>query len=169
MGELLGLACAVAYSVDIIIVNVLVRPGEVARVTAGQFFVVAGIAVITTLALPQGRSSLAPARMVQLLSDPKIGVNVSLMAVLVSMGAFGLQFRFQPYLDPTRAALLYLLEPIFASIYAWIATGRRLDAKGMSGAGMILLANVLVELLQARQRTRQGILADAGSGAAIVD
>jgi drug/metabolite transporter (DMT)-like permease len=174
LGELLGLACAVSYSVDIIAVNALVRPGDAARVTAGQFLVVGIIAAITCLFLPAGGSSLAPARVVDLMSHRAIGLNVTLLAVLASCGAFGLQFRFQPALDPTRAALLYLLEPIFACIVAGFLTGRWLDTKGTIGAVMILLANVLVELLQARRRSAgdaDATITDAGAGAgpAIVD
>src|SRR2546423_14000811 len=78
LGEILGLVCAVSYSVDIIAVNMLVRPGEVGRVTAGQFIVVGAIAAIATLALPHGLGSMAPARGVELLSEQKIGVEVAL-------------------------------------------------------------------------------------------
>ncbi|HYO09527.1 MAG TPA: EamA family transporter, partial [Tepidisphaeraceae bacterium] len=88
-------------------------------------------------------------------------------AVLASMGAFGLQFRFQPRIDPTRAALLYLVEPIFALAYAGIVSGRRLSAVGMLGAAMILVANVLAEVLQSRKRTI--VEEPAALGAPVID
>jgi drug/metabolite transporter (DMT)-like permease len=172
LGELLGLACAVSYSFDIIAVNALVRPGDAVRVTVGQFLVVAIITAVTCLFLHAGPRSLAPSRVVDLMLHRAIGLNVVLLAMMASCGAFGLQFRFQPYLDPTRAALLYLLEPIFAFIVAGVLTGRWLDARGTIGAVMILLANVLVELLQARRRSAgdsdAAAMTDAGAGAAIV-
>ena len=151
-GELLGLACAVSYAVDIIAVNLLVRPGDASKVTGGQFIVVAIITIAITAFLPGGVSALSPPQIVQLMSHPQVGVHVALMAVFVSMGAFGLQFRFQPHIDPTRAALLYLMEPIFASIYAWLAAGRGLTPSQMLGAALILAANLLVEMLQARKK-----------------
>lgn len=166
-GEMLGLACAVAYSVDIVAVNLLVRPADVARVTAGQFFVVGAICLIALLLLPGGRASVTPTRAMDLLGHSAIGANVALLAVLASMGAFGLQFRFQPRIDPTRAALLYLVEPIFALAYAWIVTGRRLTAVGMLGAAMILVANVLAEVLQSRKRTI--VEEPAALGAPVID
>jgi drug/metabolite transporter (DMT)-like permease len=153
LGELLGLGCAIVYSADIIAVNLLVKPGDVAKVTGGQFFFVAAVSVITLLLIPGGRASLSPAQAGELLRHAEIGVHVALLAVLVSMGAFGIQFTFQPHLDPSRAALIYLFEPIFASAYAWVATGRRLDAVGMIGAALILVANVIVEFLQSRKRS----------------
>jgi drug/metabolite transporter (DMT)-like permease len=155
LGEALGLACAVAYSIDIIMVNYLVKPGEATKITGGQFLVVGFITLVTTLLLPRGAESLSPGRIVELFSVPQISVNVALMAVFVSMGAFGLQFRFQPHIDPTRAALLYLMEPIFASMYAWIVAGRGLTRTEMLGAGLILAANLMVEALQARKRRQE--------------
>ena len=152
VGELLGLACAVAYSADIIAVNYLVRPGEAVKITGGQFIVVGAITAVTLLFLRGGPQSLSPDRLIDLMSHPPIGLNVALLTVLVSMGAFGLQFRFQPHIDPTRAALLYLMEPIFASMYAWAVAGRGLSGVEMIGAAMILAANLMVEALQARRR-----------------
>jgi drug/metabolite transporter (DMT)-like permease len=84
----------------------------------------------------------------------------------VTVGAFGLQTHFQPRLDPTRAALLYLAEPIFAATYAWIVAGSALSTTACAGAGLILAANALVEVIQSRRKPRT---ADAGSGAAVID
>ena len=88
--------------------------------------------------------------------------------ILVTVGAFGLQTHFQPHIDPTRAALLYLVEPIFASLYAWLATGRGLSPLAAAGAGLILIANVLVELIQSKTVRQTGQI-DAGAGAAVLD
>jgi drug/metabolite transporter (DMT)-like permease len=167
MGELLGLACAVAYSVDIIAVGMLATPQNAVRITAGQFLVVAAITTLVCLILPGGRESLTPHRVIEFMSSRQIGLNVLLLAVLVTMGAFGLQFQFQPRLDPTRAALLYLMEPIFASLYAYLARGSRMSGLAIAGAGLILAANLLVELWQSRG-TREA-KADAGMGAAVID
>ena len=166
-GELLGLACAFAYSFEIIGVNLLLDRQNFVRVTAGQFLVVAMVSFVTVTVLPHGPSTLAPPRIISLMSLPEIGVHVTLLAVLVSMGSFGIQFRFQPDLDPTRATLIYLVEPIFASAYAWIATGRRLSTTGICGAGMILAANVIVEVLQKRKRAMAE--EPAAVGPAVID
>jgi drug/metabolite transporter (DMT)-like permease len=95
-------------------------------------------------------------------------MNLVLMVILVTVGAFGLQTHFQPRIDPTRAALLYLMEPIFASVYAWLVTGRGLSPLVAAGAGLILFANLLVELIQAKNVRETGQI-DAGSGAAVLD
>jgi drug/metabolite transporter (DMT)-like permease len=168
IGEMLALGCAVLFSLHLISVNLIVEHDDPARMAAGQFFTVAAITAITCLFLGGGPHSLRPATALAWLTAPQIGVNLILMVILVTVGAFGLQTHFQPRLDPTRAALLYLMEPIFASAYAWVATGRGLSPLAAAGAGLILVANVLVELIQSKNARETGQI-DAGTGAAILD
>jgi drug/metabolite transporter (DMT)-like permease len=156
IGEMLGLVCAVLYSVDIIAVDALLTPENAARITAGQFLVVALVTAGICLLVPGGASSLEPSQIAHWMAWKPVGLNVVLLAVLVTMGAFGLQFRFQPRIDPTRAALLYLMEPVFASAFAFAVRGSRLSTLAMLGAGLILIANLLVERLEARRRPGRG-------------
>jgi drug/metabolite transporter (DMT)-like permease len=79
-----------------------------------------------------------------------------------TMTAFGLMFYFQPKLDPTHAALIYLAEPVFAALYAYVAVGRALSIIALLGAGLILAANVLVEVLARRPR-RSSVTAVMGT------
>jgi hypothetical protein len=90
-----------------------------------------------------------------------------LLVVIATMTAFGLMFYFQPKLDPTRAALVYLGEPIFAALYAYVAVGRALSAVALVGAGLILAANVLVELMgwHQKRRARRAFLRPSGAPA----
>ena len=85
----------------------------------------------------------------------------SYWSVVSTMIAFGLMFYFQPKLDPTRAALIYLAEPIFAALYAYMAVGRTLSTIALLGAGLILAANVLVEILERRSKRSTGTGAHA--------
>ncbi len=159
-GELLSLGCAVGFSINIITINKFVTAENAMPTTAGQFLVLAIICAIACLFFPHGVESFGPMRVAALLSHREVWFNIALMVVFVSMGAFGLQFRFQPRIDPSRAALLYLAEPIFASVYAWIATGRGMTSRAIVGAAIMLVANALVEILQSRRAVVPGGCAD---------
>jgi drug/metabolite transporter (DMT)-like permease len=171
LGEVLGMACAVIFSMHLISVNLVVEHDDPARMAPGQFLAVALITGVVCLFLGKGPQSLWPPRLVQLATASGVGMNLLWMVLLVTIGAFGLQTHFQQHLDPTRAALLYLCEPVFAAAYAWLAAGRTLGAVAAAGAGLILAANVLVELLQARWRRSADAppALDAGAGAAVID
>ena len=167
VGEALGLACAVLFSLHIIAINIVVTRDDPARVAPGQFFTVGVVCAVTCLFVERGPEALLPGRSIELALHADARWNLLLMIVLVTICAFGLQTHFQPRIDPTRAALLYLVEPIFAAAYAWIFAGRGLAAIAAAGAGLILAANVMVEMIQSRRRSRP--LMDAGQGPAIVD
>lgn len=170
IGEVLGLVCAVLFSMHLISVNLVVEHDDPARMAPGQFFTVALITAITCLFLPRGVDALAPMQALHLVRVPEIGINLVLMIVLVTVGAFGLQTHFQPRLDPTRAALLYLVEPVFAAAYAWIVGGHKLATPALAGAALILAANAMVEVIQSRRgKTAQPPTIDPGSGPAIID
>jgi drug/metabolite transporter (DMT)-like permease len=84
-------------------------------------------------------------------SERDIWLNVVLLAAFPTLGAFSLLNLYQPKLDPTRAALIYLVEPVVAAVFAWLAAGRAMDVMTLAGAGLILAANALVEILTARK------------------
>jgi drug/metabolite transporter (DMT)-like permease len=151
-GEALGLACALAFSLYLLAVNAASKWEHAWRMSAGQFLVV-GILCFATAALLGGRQGIGGAAMARAFTSGRdMWLNVLLLTAFPTLGAFSLLNHYQPKLDPTRAALIYLIEPIVAAAYAWVAAGRALDAMTLAGATLILAANGLVEVLSARGR-----------------
>ncbi len=48
--------------------------------------------------------------------------------------------------------MIYLCEPIFAVIYAYLEQHRTLSFVQLAGAALIIGANVIVELLESRKK-----------------
>jgi drug/metabolite transporter (DMT)-like permease len=149
-GELLGLACSVAFSVYILAVNAIV-PHEVSwRITGGQFITTGAMCFAACALTPHGMANLHPAMMARILADRVVWQNLALLAIFPTIAAFGLLTHFQPRIDATRATLIYLIEPIVAAAYAAVAVHHGLSWKAAEGAALILIANVMVELLSSR-------------------
>jgi drug/metabolite transporter (DMT)-like permease len=70
-------------------------------------------------------------------------VGVVYLATLCSVGALGLQVFAQRFTSSARASLLYLTEPIFAALMAWLFAGLGMSVWEMVGAGAILLSLVV--------------------------
>jgi len=74
-------------------------------------------------------------------------------SVFATAYAFWAMTNFQNRTTPTRAALIYTLEPVFAAIFSiWLA-GDRLTTLGWCGGGMIVFGMIVAEtwpLMQAR-------------------
>lgn len=149
-GEVLGLACSFTYGVYILVVNAVVARDVPWRVTGGQFLVVAAMCFMACTLMPGGASHLRLAVQVQVLSQREVWQDLLLLAIFPTITAFGLLTHYQPRLDPTRAALLYLVEPVVAAAYAAVAVHHTPGRLAAVGAALILAANVLVELLSAR-------------------
>jgi drug/metabolite transporter (DMT)-like permease len=155
LGEALGLACAFTFSLYVLAVNAVAKTEDGWRMSAGQFLVV-GLACFVACAFVEGRQSLWPdAGAAVLRSSPAVWRNVLLLTLFPTIGAFSLLNHFQPKLDPTRAALIYLVEPVVAAAYARATVGRAFDPLTLAGAGLILVANVFVELLSARRPAKE--------------
>ena len=164
VGEALGLGCAFAFSVYLLRVNAVAHAEDAWRMTAGQFLVVGVVCFVTCVAF-EGRSTLRPGPSIGVLtSSPAVWRNVLLLTVFPTLGAFTLLNHYQPKLDPTRAALIYLLEPVVAAAYAWLAVGRTVGAIAGAGAALILVANILVEMLSPKQSSASGGGAPADTG-----
>jgi drug/metabolite transporter (DMT)-like permease len=151
-GEMLGLACAVLFSAHMIALGEVGRRDSPWQMAVGQFLSVGIASAAACLFVSHGSATLTLQAQWAIFTKAGIWLSVVLLVVIATMTAFGLMFYFQPKLDPTRAALIYLAEPIFAALYAYVAVGRTLSAVAFLGAGLILAANVLVEWLERRRR-----------------
>jgi len=66
--------------------------------------------------------------------------------LLSTLAALYLQNRYQGYTTPSRAALIFAAEPVFAAFFSWLAIGECLTGSAIPGAGLILAAVLMVEL-----------------------
>jgi len=80
------------------------------------------------------------------LAQPAIARDVILLTVFCSVLATYLFTVYQPRLTPARAALIYLLEPVFATCFSMTIGHDHLTARLALGGGFILLGNVIVEM-----------------------
>ena len=71
-------------------------------------------------------------------------------ATLATVATFWLQARFQGQTTAQRAALVFALEPVFATAFAWLLLGETIGWIGAFGAVLVLGAVLGVELVGSR-------------------
>ena len=129
VGDLLVLLSAVFWAAQIILVDCYGR---------GDPLVFAFFETIPTLAffVPDAITGLRP-----------IGHEVLLwsfyLALACSDAAFTLQALGQRYVSPAAAAVVLLLEPVFAAMFAYVLLGELMMPVQAAGAGLIVLAMFL--------------------------
>ncbi len=65
------------------------------------------------------------------------------LGTVCTVGAFSLQAYGQRYVPPEVAALIYLLEPVFAAVFAWAMLGEVMTSLQIAGAVLIFLAMII--------------------------
>lgn len=118
-----------------------------ARLTILQFAVTAAAGFFTYgLTALMGLSTPEPS----LSWQPKVIVALAYTTILASVLAMLLQTHYQRYTTPVRATFIYALEPVFASIIAWIVLQERLSPSELFGAGLIVSGSLLAQLPRRR-------------------
>lgn len=136
-GDWWTLACAAIYAVYMVKLDDYLARSPYQVVLYGQM---ATAAVLAFAASP-------------LIETPKLVVTalsirtIVLLSLGATAGALYLQNRYQSRTTPTRAALIFLAEPVFAAGFSYLLLHEVLPLRGYFGAGLIIGGILLSELL----------------------
>ena len=135
-GDALVLGCAVAFATHILLLGRYAprlssyRLAIVQMVTAGVAGLVwAGVA--GDLVVP---------------GSADVWVALAITSVAASAAAFLIQTRAQREVSPTRTAIIFTMEPVFAGLFGFLLAGERLSARGWLGAGLIRAGMLIAEV-----------------------
>ena len=142
LGEILTVICAVFFALHIIYTQKITQQVEPIGVTQTSFLVVAIGSMLLLFAIGGGRS-LEQWEMVF-----KDGVFLQVLCLGLGGSLFCLLLLnlYQRYLHPIQAAIIYALEPVWATIYG---LGLGLDDWSwwiLLGGGALFLGNIVVEI-----------------------
>lgn len=147
-GDLLVVICSVFVALHIIGLDAFTKGYDARALTFVQIATMAVLGCIGSLAFE-------PTSWPQTWSSSLIFAFV-ITAVFATAYAFWAMTTFQNRTTPTRAALIYTLEPVFAAIFSvWLA-GDRLTTIGWVGGAMIVVGMIVAEIwpfLRARRLT----------------
>ena len=135
-GDLMVLGCALAFAVQITIIDRLAGSVDGFRLNCVQSIVVASLSFPCML----------------LTETIDIGNILScwgplLFAGILSMGlAYSLQIVGQKHLEPTTASLIMSLESVFAVIGGWWLLGERMTPWELTGCGLVFAAVIISQI-----------------------
>jgi drug/metabolite transporter (DMT)-like permease len=147
-GDGLTLLSSMIFAVQILLLDRLGRRARSSYLSIG-FFTVSAVsaAVIAVFGSAAGPGIDAWLRWTgSMLGNQRVLIELGILTVFPTVLAFHLMNVYQPRVSASRAALIYLLEPVFGAAFS-VAWG--LDKVGwglLIGGAFILGGNVLVEL-----------------------
>lgn len=135
LGDTLVLACAVAWTVQILLVDRYASTLDPIRLACVEFLACGVIATILALVTER---------------DPFVGTMAAaiplLYAAVLSTGVgFTLQMLAQRDTKPSTAALIMALEAVFALAAGILVLGERMDARAMVGCALMLAGIVIAQ------------------------
>lgn len=136
MGDLLVLACAVAFSFHILVIDYFSPKVDGVKLSCIQFFTCAVLSAIGML----------------LFEEPKLPQILAawvpiLYAGVMSCGvAYTLQIIGQKGMNPTVASLILSLESVVSLLAGWVILGQKLSKRELAGCALAFVAIILVQL-----------------------
>ena len=141
-GDLLTVGCAVLFTFHILALGYYSRRMAFGWLTLLQIGTCAGIALVSFWWVET--PVLRPNR--------QVFIAIAVTSLLATALAFTVQTWAQRYTSPTRTALIFALEPVFAWATSFVMTNEVLSRRAAIGALCILAGILLVELKPIRGR-----------------
>jgi drug/metabolite transporter (DMT)-like permease len=135
-GDGLELLCALAFAAHILATGRAAAHHHVGALLAVQL----GVCGLTCLALALAGGQL------ELPRGGTVWSALLVTALVASALGFFVQTFAQRHAPPARTALILALEPAFAGLFGWLLADDRLSPVAWSGAALILIAIVAVEV-----------------------
>ena len=135
-GDLLVLGCSVAYAFHILLLGHFSRRMSYETLAINQIATGALVGGLTFWWIETPR----------LTWTPQVVAALAVTSLFATALAFSIQSWAQQFTTPTRTALIFSLEPVFAWITSFVIAGELLTVRGAFGAMLILGGILFVEL-----------------------
>ncbi|GAB4301377.1 MAG: DMT family transporter [Desulfuromonadia bacterium] len=143
-GDLISTLCALMIAIHILTVSKVLKDDDLFLVSLIQFGVVSLMAAAVALLSGDLHATFSPAAM----------GSVLYCAIFPTVLCFTLQNRYQRYVSPTRAGLVYTLDPVWAILFGALFLGERLTPLEWFGCGLIFAALTLPPSIRHLQERR---------------
>ena len=135
-GDLLILGCALSFAAQILLVSQFSRHIEPLTLAVGQIATVAVLGWLATFFVD--RQFLQP--------TGTVWFAAGFTGILATAFAFWAQANAQRTITPTRTALIFATEPVFAALFSYLLIGEQLTTRVIIG-GVFILAGMLISEL----------------------
>lgn len=139
-GDALVLLCAIAFALQIIAVGKYAPTYPALPLAAIQLLTVGALSTVAMVGTNEGTTA----------SFASMGLSAVWSALLIciflaTILAYFAQTAFQKFTTPTRTALIFSMEPVFAAVAAVLWAGERLTALELIGCALILAGMLVAE------------------------
>jgi len=144
-GDTLILLCAISFALHILAVGKFTTTADPLQLTIIQ---------IAFVSIASGLCSLLTERNMPIILNTDVWIAIIVTAVFATAAAFLIQNVVQKFTTPTRTALIFTMEPVFAALYSVLIGGEHLPANVLAGCALIFAGMVMAEVKIGRRKDR---------------
>jgi drug/metabolite transporter (DMT)-like permease len=135
LGDGLTLVCAIMFALYIVYLDMFTQSHDVVQLTFLQFLTTALLAAVGAgLEFPHLQWTV------------NLAFALGYLAILATLYTLFIQTKYQKDTTPTRAAIIFSIEPVFAAVFAYLILGEIIGAVGVLGGGLIVAGLLVSEL-----------------------
>ena len=138
IGEFLTLICAILFALQIIFTGKFSKEVNVFLLVLFQLITVTILSLVFSLTLDNVTFDLN--------YDYTFFKAIIITAIFATVYAFLIQTYMQQFTTASKTAIIFAMEPVSASVFAYISVGEVLTNIQLSGAILIVFATVVAEL-----------------------
>ncbi len=140
VGDILTFFCAVAFAVQIVAVGKYAERFSPLALAAVQILVVGILSLISAFFAGTASSTFGPGWM-----QPSVWEGLVICILFATILAYFAQMVIQKYTTPTRTALIFSAEPVFAALTAYLFASDKIGLSGLIGCALILAGMLIAE------------------------
>lgn len=142
IGDFFVLICAFGFAMHIIFTGKFSEQFPTLLLTTIQILTVSILSMISSLIFEDFNGMMK----LSIISSQSVIIALIVTSVFATALAFFAQTSFQKYTTPTRVALIFAMEPVFAAIAGYYWANERLSISAIMGCLFIFLGMVFAEL-----------------------
>ena len=145
LGDLLTLLCALLFAFQVVYVDVFTKKYEYLPMVFVQLLITGIGGFILSFIF-----SISTLETVKFTFNTTVVTAVLYTAIFASIIATVIQLKFQKFVSPTKAGIIFSIEPIFAAVFAYFLLSEKISNFGLIGCVLIFIGLIVSEIFSVK-------------------
>jgi drug/metabolite transporter (DMT)-like permease len=145
LGDLLTLLCALLFAFQVVYVDVFTKKYDYLPMVFVQLIITGVGGFILSYIF-----SIASLETVKFSVNTTVVTAILYTAIFASIIATVIQLKFQKFVSPTKAGIIFSIEPIFAAVFAYFLLSEKISNFGLVGCILIFTGLIVSELFSVK-------------------
>ncbi|MCK7528045.1 MAG: DMT family transporter [Ignavibacteriales bacterium] len=145
LGDLLTLLCAILFAFQVVYVDVFTKKYEYLPMVFVQLLITGIGGFILSFIF-----SISALETVKFTFNTTVIIAILYTAIFASIIATVIQLKFQKFVSPTKAGIIFSIEPIFAAVFAYFLLSEKISNFGLIGCVLIFIGLIVSEIFSVK-------------------